>query len=161
MLGVVGLPDLLGEADRGQRASIAEPLVLRDRRPFGRLAELLRGADCLDEVVSRLGVDRDAYGDVVGVVSNPPLGDGLPRGGFDQHGVGDDLQPVGGPGHGRLVVAAGATAFVFVGEEGAITPPQCVDFADEAQARVGQFELGALSFLVGFERGVEPRDRHR
>ncbi len=35
-LGLLGLPDLLGQADRGERAADAEPFVLGDGRPFGR-----------------------------------------------------------------------------------------------------------------------------
>ena len=37
--GLLGLADLLGQADRGERAADAEPLVLGDRGPLGRLAE--------------------------------------------------------------------------------------------------------------------------
>ena len=79
MVGLLGLADLLGQADRGQRAADAEPLVLGDRRPLGRSARSRRAvAMAVGQICPRLVVDRHADGDVVGVVADAALGDGWP-----------------------------------------------------------------------------------
>ena len=85
----------------GPASTRAEPFVVGDRRPFDRLAEPAGLGDGL--AAGRRGpvVDRDADGDVGGVVADAALGDGLAEGLFEQDGVGDDLEPVGRPGVGR------------------------------------------------------------
>jgi hypothetical protein len=108
------------------------------------------------EVGSCPVVDRDADGDVIGVIADATLGDSFAGGGLDQDGVGDDLEPVGRPRLGFLaIVAPGATALVLVGQERPVAAPEGIDLADQAERRVGEFQLGPLAVLVGRERGVQ------
>ena len=44
---------------------------------------------------------------------------------------------------------------MLVGDELPIAVADRVDLADQAERRVGQFELGPLAVLVGGERGVQ------
>ena len=83
-LGFALLADLLGQADRGERAADAEPFVLGDRRPF----DGLRGAGGPRRWPRAVGagrvVDGHADGDVGGVIADAAFGDGLAEGLFEQ-----------------------------------------------------------------------------
>ena len=100
-LGLAVVADLLGQADRGQRAADTEALVVGDGRPLDRVAEASGLFEGVAQVLPGGVVEGDADGDVGGVVADAALGDGLAEGFFEQDGVGDDLEAVGGPGGGR------------------------------------------------------------
>ncbi len=103
-LGFALLADLLRQADRGERAAGAEPFVVGDGRPFDGLAEAARLGDGGVEIGAGRVVDGDADGDVGGVIADAAFGDGLAEGFFEQDGIGDDLQAIGGPGFGLLAI---------------------------------------------------------
>ena len=101
-------------------------------------------------------VDGDADGDVGGVIADAAFGNGLSEGFFEEDGVGDELQAIGGPGVGRLAVgAARLAAFVFVGQIGAVAAAEAIDLAGETERGAGEFEVDGFAVLVGFEGGVE------
>jgi hypothetical protein len=101
-------------------------------------------------------LEGDADRNVVGVVADAAFVDGLAGCRLDQGGVGDDLEPVGGPGLGLAVDLVRAAAFVLVGDPGAVTASDGVDSADETKGVVLQVELGTLAVVIGGgERGVQ------
>ena len=117
-LRIRGLTGLLGQADRGERASDAEPLVLGDRRAVRSDWRSRRAvATALSQVGAGLRVDRDADGDVVSVVADSALGNGPAGRRLDQGGIGDDLEPIRRPGHGVLALSTGLAALVLVGDQ--------------------------------------------
>ncbi len=154
--GLAVLAHLLRQADGGQRAAGAEAFVVGDRRPVGRFAQAAGLGDGAAQVVAGGVIDRDADGDVGGVVADAALADRLGEGLLQQDGVGDDLEAVRGPGFGRGgVVGAGPAAFVLVGQQAAVAAAQAVDLAGQAPGGAGQFDADGLAVLVGFEGGVE------
>ena len=99
--GFALLANLLGQTDGGERASGAEAFVVGDGRPFDGLAEAAGLGDGGEQIGAGGVVDGDADGDVGGVIADAAFGDGLSEGVFEEEGVGDDLEAVGGPGVGR------------------------------------------------------------
>ena len=66
-VGVPGLAGLLGQADRGERAAGAEPLVLRDRGPLGRLAHAVMVRRQLMQIFN---YRREAIGRLLGPLTS-------------------------------------------------------------------------------------------
>jgi hypothetical protein len=154
--GFALLTDLFRQTDGRQRATGAEAVVVGDGRPFDGLAEATRLVDGGVEFGAGGFVDGDANGDVGGVIPNAAFGDGLSEGIFEEEGVGNELQAIGGPGVGRLAVGASRlTAFVFVGEIGAVASAQAIDLTGEAEGGAGELEIDGVAVLVGFECGVK------
>ena len=90
------------------------------------------------------------------MIADAAFGDGLSEGFFEEEGIGDDLQAIGGPGVGLLAVGASRlSALVFVGEIGAVAPAKAIDLAGETERGAGEFEVDGFAVLVGFEGGVE------
>ena len=102
--GFALLADLFGQADGGEGTAGAEPFVVGDGRPFDGLAEAASLGDGGVEIGAGRVVDGDADGDVGGVIADAAFGNGLSEGFFEEEGVGDDLQAIGGPGVGLLAV---------------------------------------------------------
>src|SRR5262249_14190808 len=75
--GLAVVADLLGEADRRQRAAGAEALVVGHRRALEGAAQAAGLGDGGAQVGAGLVVAGDADGDVGGVVADAALGDAL------------------------------------------------------------------------------------
>ena len=154
--GFALLANLFRQADGGEGAAGAEPFVFGDGRPFDGLAEAARLGDGGVEIGAGRVVDGYADGYVGGVIADAAFGNGLSEGFFEEEGVGDDLQAIGGPGVGLLAIGASRlTALVFVGEIGAVASAKAIDFAGETERGAGEFEIDGFTVLVGFEGGVE------
>ena len=154
-LGMLGLADLLGQADRRQRAMDAEPLVLGHRWPLGRFAEPPGRGDRVGQVLSGRIVERHPHGGIVGVIADSPLGHGLPGDRLDQGGIGDYLEPVRRPRRRGFPLLLAPAPLVLVRQQRPVPAADRVDLADETQLRVGQLQLRLLPLLVGVERGVQ------
>ena len=154
--GFTLLANFFRQADGGEGASGAEAFVVGDGRPFDGLPE----ATCLGDSGVEIGagrvVDGDADGDVGDVIADAAFGNGLTEGFFEEEGVGDDLEAVGGPGVGLPAIRASRlSALVFVGEIGAVAPAEAIDLAGQTERGAGEFEVDGFAVLVGFEGGVE------
>src|SRR6185437_7329356 len=107
-------------------------------------------AACLGNGRLEIGAGRvingNANGDIGGVITDAPFGNGLSEGFFEEQGVGDDLQAIRGPGVGLLTVgAARLSALVFIGEIGAVTPAEAIDLADETERGAGEFDIDGFA----------------
>jgi hypothetical protein len=146
------LANLFRQTDGGEGAAGAEPFVVGDGRPFGGLAEAAGLGDGGLKIGAGRIVDGDADGDVGGVITDTAFGNGLCEGFFEENGVGDDLEAIGGPGVGLLTVGASRlTALVFVGEIGAVAPAKTIDLAGETEGGAGEFQVDGFAVFVGFE----------
>jgi hypothetical protein len=160
--GFAILTDLFGQTDGSEGTAGAKAFVIGDGRPFDGLAEASRLGDGGLEIGAGGGVDGDADGDVGGVIADTAFGNGLREGFFEENGVGDDLQPIGGPGlrraggvSPRRIRSGGLTAFMFIGEIGAVAAAKAIDLAGEAEGGTGEFEIDGFAVFVGFEGGVK------
>jgi hypothetical protein len=156
VLGFALLTDLFRQANGRERAAGAEVFVVGDGRSLDGLPKTACLGDGGVEIGSGHVVDENADCDVSGMIADAAFGDRLSKGFFEEQGVGDDLQAIGGPGVGLLTVgAARLSAFVFVGQIGAVAPTEAIDLADKTERGADEFEIDRFAVLVGFEGGVE------
>jgi hypothetical protein len=151
------LTNLFGQTNGGEGTAGAEAVVFGDGRPFDRFTEPAGVGESLQEVGAGGVVDGDADGDIGGMVADTAFGNGLTKGFFEENGIGDDLEPIGGPGGGGVVVAAsGLAAFVFIGEIGAVAATEAIDLTGQTEGGAGQLDgEGFAIFFIGFEGGVK------
>lgn len=116
-LGIARQSGFFWKADWGEGTAGAEVFVVGDWRALGGLFERSGFFDGCANVGAGRVVEGDANHHVVGVVANSAFWNGEAFGGFEETGVGEDLQAIAFPGLGLLaIVPATAATFVLVGD---------------------------------------------
>ena len=100
VFGLAFLANFFGQADGSEGAVGAEPFVVGDGRPVHRIAKPAGEGDGVAKIGAGLLVDGDANRDVGGVVADASFGDWLSKRFFEQDGIGNELEAIGGPGSG-------------------------------------------------------------
>jgi hypothetical protein len=154
--GLAVVADLFGQADGGERTAGAEAFVIGDRRAFQGVAESSGGTEGVAQLGAGGVVDGNADSEVGSMVADATLGDGLAERVFEEDRVGDNLEAVGGPGGGGVVVeAAGLAALVFVREIGAVASAEAIDLSGETEGGAREVDGGGLALFIGFKGSVE------